>query len=134
MSQLPQQPNDESELIDWSAALEAADGDEGLLEELVEVFLDEAPAAMGELLRSIEQADAGVLRRWAHTVKGSLRIFECSTASEFAWQIEQIGKIPKDQGRDLKAEDLTQAKELWGRLNEQLSRILPAMEKRIKEK
>jgi HPt (histidine-containing phosphotransfer) domain-containing protein len=131
---MSQQPNDESELVNWSAALEATDGDEGLLGELVTVFLDEAPASMAQLLGSIEQADAVVLRRSAHTVKGSLRIFECSTASDYAWQLEQIGKIPNDEERDLTAEDLAQAKELWGLLNEQLSRILPAMEERIKKK
>ncbi len=134
MSEIPQRPNDDSGLINWATALEIADGDEGLLDELVAVFLDEAPAAMAQVLRSIEEADAVVLRRSAHTVKGSLRIFECPTAIEYAWQIEQIGRIPEQEERDLTAADLTRAKEVWDLLNEQLSRILPAMEERIKKR
>jgi HPt (histidine-containing phosphotransfer) domain-containing protein len=134
MSQIPLQPNDESGSINWSAALDAVDNDEELLEEVVTVFLDEAPETMAKLLRSIEQADPSVLRLSAHTVLGSLRIFECPTASEYARQIEQIGKIRKQEQGDLTNEELTQAKKLWGRLNEQFSVILPAMEERIKKK
>lgn len=132
MSQAPQQPNDESELINWSAALEATDGDEELLKELVEVFLDEAPADMAKMFRAIEQGDVVALRRSAHTVKGSLRIFECSTASGYAAQIEQIGKSAIQDERALTTDDLSKAKELRETLNEQLSRILPEMEKRIR--
>ena len=93
-----------------------------------------AVETMAKLLRSIEQADPNVLRLSAHTVLGSLRIFECPTASEYARQIEEIGKIRKQEKGDLTNEELTQAKDLWGRLNEQFSLILPAMEERIKKK
>ncbi len=87
-----EQATGHEELIDWSAALDAAGGDEALLLDLVGVFLDEATTLMADIRRSIDQRDAVLLRRSAHTLKGSLRIFQSAVASGLAFQLEEMGK------------------------------------------
>ena len=82
----------QEELINWSAALEAAGDDEALLLDLVGVFLEEATTLMADIGRSIAQRDAVLLRRAAHTLKGSLRIFDSAVASDLAFQLEEMGK------------------------------------------
>ncbi|NLF71549.1 MAG: Hpt domain-containing protein [Candidatus Anammoximicrobium sp.] len=79
-------------LINWSAALGAAGDDEALLLDLVRVFLEEATTLMADIRRSISQRDAVLLRRSAHTLKGSLRIFDSAVASDLAFQLEEMGK------------------------------------------
>ena len=79
-------------LINWPAALEAAAGDEDLLLDLVGVFLDEAATLLADIRRAIAAQDAVLLRRAAHTLKGSLRIFESTVASGLAFQLEEMGK------------------------------------------
>jgi HPt (histidine-containing phosphotransfer) domain-containing protein len=92
MSATPDRPDERGELINWSAALEATGDDEQLLVELIHVFLEEAPSLMTDIRRSIDQGDTELLRRAAHTLKGSLRIFETEHASNCAFQLEQTGK------------------------------------------
>jgi HPt (histidine-containing phosphotransfer) domain-containing protein len=79
--------------VNWRAAREAAAGDESLLAELVEMFANaEAPSLIADIDRAITSLDPVLLQRAAHTLKGSLRIFECSETSEFSLQLEQLGK------------------------------------------
>jgi len=89
---MTEQQTAHEELINWSTALEHAGGDAALLLELVGVFLDEATTLMVDIGRSIDQRDAVLLRRSAHTLKGSLRIFDSAVASRLAFQLEEMGK------------------------------------------
>lgn len=84
-------PQDQG-VVNWTAALEATGGDESLLAEVVVLFLKEASTLLVTLQRSIDEKDAVLLRRSAHTLKGSLRIFESARAIDLAAQMEQIGK------------------------------------------
>lgn len=133
MSDKSPQQQDSPGSVNWAAALEATDGDEELLLEIVKVFIDEAPSAMSGIRRAIDQRDAKLLRRSAHTLKGSLRIFECSEAATRAWQIEQIGKKPDPPDEQpLTDEDWEKAGEVCDLLNKAMSPILADMEERAK--
>ena len=57
--------------MNWQAALDAAGGDRDLLAELAGEFDREADALLGQLQDAIAEADAGRVRRAAHTLKGS---------------------------------------------------------------
>lgn len=132
MSDASPRQQDSSGPVNWTAALEATDGDEELLLEIVKVFIGEAPAAMSEIRQAIDQRDGLLLRRSAHTLKGSLRIFECSAAGERAWQIEQIGrKAEPPDPQPLTDEDWQQAEELRAMLGETLPSIMAAMGQRM---
>ena len=133
MAETPTQPQDGAEVLNWSAALEATDGDEKLLLELVSAFLDEAPAAMSGIRQCIELGDTALLRRWAHTLKSSLRIFEAPKASDFAWQIELIGKKPEEPDpEEVTDEDWKRAAELRDLLSQHMPAVLAAMKERAK--
>jgi PAS domain S-box-containing protein len=103
--------------LDWSEALSAVNGDEQLLRDVVEAFLDESPRVMGEIRNSIDAGDATVLRRAAHTLKGSVRLFGAHQANELAYRLEMMA-------RDA---NLGQAGEALLGLEGEMQRLLPEL-------
>ena len=61
----------EPETIDHTAALEICDGDEDLLHEIAEIFLEDGPRRIEKLTRGIEEKDWKAVREAAHLMKGS---------------------------------------------------------------
>ena len=61
--------------IDWGVALASVQGDEDLLREIIEAFLEEAPKQVAALDQGMAAGDAVVVRRAAHTIKGASRYF-----------------------------------------------------------
>jgi PAS domain S-box-containing protein len=61
--------------LDWTAARKAAFGDDELLREVVEAFLEEAPGILSCLSRAIDENSPQDAQRYAHTLKGNLRTF-----------------------------------------------------------
>jgi CheY-like chemotaxis protein len=103
---------------DWSRAVEALGGREGLLRRMAAAFVEEAPELMGALRTSIASGDCSAMRRAAHTLYGSLRHFDAGRAVEMADTLEAKAKSGDSDG----VSDLAQ--ELEGELN----RLLPAIE------
>jgi HPt (histidine-containing phosphotransfer) domain-containing protein len=66
--------------------------DPAFLRELIELFLQDVPQRIVELETSIAKADAALLTRAAHTIKGSCSNFGCAGLSEVALQMEHQGK------------------------------------------
>ncbi|MFV8817755.1 YfiR/HmsC family protein [Haliea sp. E17] len=81
--------------LDWQGALEKLEGDEALLLELAEMFLDQCPA----LLATIEEAIAGeaaeALRLSAHTLKGSAQVIGGRATGAAALVLENLGRENK---------------------------------------
>jgi signal transduction histidine kinase/HPt (histidine-containing phosphotransfer) domain-containing protein len=75
----------------FDAALKAVDGDTQLLSDLARIFLAESPRLIGDIEEAIEQTDAPLLRRAAHTIKGGLRLFGAESAYEVAARLEDLG-------------------------------------------
>ena len=92
MSTTPSQPDRNEVVINWTAALEEIGNDEALLGELVTIFLKEASTLLADIRRSIDEGNAVLLRRSAHTLKADLRIFHSLRAMDYAAQLEQLGK------------------------------------------
>jgi len=84
-------PN-EGKVFNLESALEFMDGDRELLNELALQFLDDVPRYMEELHAALENADAAVVERTAHTLKGSLSTFAAEIATEAALALELIGR------------------------------------------
>ncbi len=74
------------------AVLAQLEGDRQLLAELVALFLQESPAALAEIRRSVEVADAPALERTAHKLRGSVRNFGAHAAGEAALSLETLGR------------------------------------------
>ena len=74
--------------LDWDAALAALDGDRELLATVVEGFLGQQPALVAELREALGVGDLAVVKRVAHTVGGSLRLFHDARVVALAHDLE----------------------------------------------
>jgi len=73
-------------------ALAKMDGDESLLRELVQIFLDEAPKQLATLQRAIETGDLDAIERTAHSLKGELSCLGLADAAHKARDLERMGQ------------------------------------------
>jgi signal transduction histidine kinase/CheY-like chemotaxis protein/HPt (histidine-containing phosphotransfer) domain-containing protein len=99
------------------AALNHVGGDEELLRELVELFLEERPVLMADVKQSIARGDSESLRKSAHTLKGSVGNFCAQGAFEAAQRLERMGK----------SGDLSEVETAWRALQCEMERLNPAL-------
>lgn len=78
--------------FDREAMLAELDGDEDLLAELVETMKGEAPKLLHEVRVAAAAADAALVARAAHTLKGAVSNFGARAAAEAALRLEQMGR------------------------------------------
>ena len=93
--------------FDFSAALHYVGGDRELLDELLGIFVEDAPIRMKALRHAIGSADASELTREAHTLKGALKVIGATTAAGLAQGLEALGR----DGNMSEADKLTVALE-----------------------
>ena len=79
-------------LFDLSAALETAGQDFEILTDLAETFLTECPGLLGAIRGAVEQGDAPLLERSAHTFKSTVAIWGAEPAAEAARALETMGR------------------------------------------
>jgi HPt (histidine-containing phosphotransfer) domain-containing protein len=75
----------------------ADDYGEDFLVELIDVYLDEAPARMAQLQLAVDGHDAETLSREAHTLKSSSANVGAMTLSAMAQQVEIAGRTGKTE-------------------------------------
>jgi two-component system sensor histidine kinase/response regulator len=73
-------------------ALERLGGDEELLRELCQIFLQESPKLLVRLRRAIVETDAQAVMRAAHSLKGELGYLGAVRASHAAQELEDMGQ------------------------------------------
>jgi CheY-like chemotaxis protein/HPt (histidine-containing phosphotransfer) domain-containing protein len=78
--------------FDFSAALNYVGGDRELLDELLGIFVEDAPIRMKAIRHAIGNAEAAELTREAHTLKGSLKVIGATTAAGLAQGLEALGR------------------------------------------
>ncbi|EAR20358.1 hybrid sensor histidine kinase/response regulator [Nitrococcus mobilis] len=88
------------ELIDWSAALKTAQGNQDFLKELVQLLLDESAKMLVEIHAAIEEQEAKTLQRAAHTLKSSMKAVGASSVAQIAERLEIIGRENQLAGAD----------------------------------
>jgi len=79
-------------MLDRELAMVRVGGDEELLKELAQLFLEEYPRLMAELHAAHEKGDAAQVERTAHGLKGSVANFGAKQAVDAAYAIEQLGR------------------------------------------
>jgi two-component system sensor histidine kinase/response regulator len=99
---------------DRGEALEHVGGDVQLLRELSQVFLQDCPRMMEEVVEGLCAADAAKVKRGAHSIKGAAGILGGKAAFEAAQRLEAIAR----QG------DLSQAESAWQALRQALEQFL----------
>ena len=74
------EPISMASLFDHSAALQSVDGDEDLLRELAEVFLEDQPRLIAALREAVARGNPERLRRAAHALRGAVVNFAARDA------------------------------------------------------
>ena len=107
----------EREVFDREAALARVEGDVELLEEIVEIFLDEAPGVLTSIRESAGRRDGEALERDADKLKGSVGNLGAKRAFDAAQELESIGR----------GGDLTKGTSASERLEEEIGRLERAL-------
>jgi len=77
---------------DPSAALNHMEGDSALLDEMIALFLTEAPKQLDELTQFQAEGNLPALANAAHAIKGTVVHFYAEPARECASQLEQAAR------------------------------------------
>jgi two-component system, sensor histidine kinase and response regulator len=104
-------------VFDRDLTLARVEGDRRLLQEIVELFCEEAPRLLAEIQSSILHCDAKALAHVAHTLKGAVGHFGAQAAFEAALRLEVMGR----------GGDLTQAEAVYAELANEVTRLEGAL-------
>ncbi len=80
------------EVFDKSDMLDRLGGDEELCKEIVELFIKDIPKQITELKKALENKDASMVQRHAHSLKGASANTSSLGMQEIAFQIEKAGE------------------------------------------
>jgi len=94
----PPQYSSSATSINVAEALETLDGDEELLKNCFDDFMDQLPAMLQDINEAIAAESASELNRTAHRFKGSLVYLAAEPAAKLANQLETMGEAG-DMGR-----------------------------------
>ncbi|MBR9908738.1 MAG: DUF4154 domain-containing protein [Gammaproteobacteria bacterium] len=78
--------------LDWAAALANLEGDEALLIELAQLFLEQCPKLMASIESALAAQDGAELRRAAHTLKGSANVVGGRATAAAALALENLAR------------------------------------------
>jgi HPt (histidine-containing phosphotransfer) domain-containing protein len=76
-------------LLQVNAALHRLGGDVELLDQIILIYLEDAPALLHTARQSLANADAGELRRAAHSLKGMMATLGAPAGVASALRLEQ---------------------------------------------
>jgi PAS domain S-box-containing protein len=107
----------EIQYLDKRALVERFGGDEGLLNDLIEIHLEQCPSLLAEAKRALQERNATELARVIHALKGAAGNFLAHAAVEVAERMECYA----EQG------DLRQAGETLAALERELGRLEQAL-------
>jgi two-component system sensor histidine kinase/response regulator len=87
-------------VVPWNPdqTLERLGGDEKLLHEVMEIFLEDVPKHLVGLREAITQQDAETAERIAHSLQGELGYLSIAELSQAARELEEKGRISDFQG------------------------------------
>ena len=74
--------------VDWLRFMQVADGDEGLAQELVELFIESGDQALAEIREALHRGDLPAAGRAAHSLKGASANIHAQATSTAAAQLE----------------------------------------------
>ncbi len=112
-----QPPQETTGLVDWIEALKSVAGDNDLLIEVIEAFIEEAHRLMNEMQRAVSSMDATSLRIASHTLKGGLKYFGAWQTYELAYALEEFGRNNEMEG----------AAGVLTRLQDHMRRLVPEL-------
>jgi PAS domain S-box-containing protein len=105
------------ELFDRASLLERVEGDQELLTELIQIFMEEAPGLMNAMRGALQSGDMVVLERSAHSLKGAASNLSSTAMANAALKLEQDAKENNQQS----------AKESLAAVDAIMKLLLPAL-------
>ncbi len=102
------------EAIDWQALKENCAGDDGLVNEILELFQREAPLLLADVKKAVVSHEAIAIKRSAHRLKGALVSLAAQPATLVARDLELAGA----------ENDLSKVNELQSKLEVEMQRLL----------
>lgn len=103
--------------LDLNVALSRVDGDEEILREIAQIFVDSYLDQLAEVRKAIEANDAVALHGAAHSLKGSVGNFGAEAAFQIVRRLEMMGRNA----------DLTGAAQALAELEAALDRLYQAL-------
>lgn len=85
-------PGVEPPAFNQPAALRICDGDAGLLTEISQVFLGDAPNQIETICRGLEQDDLSQVQKGAHSLKGAAGNLAAGPLRDAAQELEEAGR------------------------------------------
>jgi CheY-like chemotaxis protein/signal transduction histidine kinase/HPt (histidine-containing phosphotransfer) domain-containing protein len=110
--QLPVEPN---KIFDRQTALALVDGDNDLLNIIVDLFLTDTPEQINYASQGIQQNNYEMIELHAHSIKGAAYNIGAHSVKEIAFQLEVVAK----------KQDIELAKELLASLKEEFNKVIP---------
>ena len=107
----------EPAVLNLEQILDRLGGDEKLLQEVIQIFIDEAPKHLDTLRSALSQGDAEAVERIAHSLKGELGYLGISEVSQKSRELEELGR----------EHDLEQASRIFPSFEVEVSAIVAAM-------
>jgi len=92
-SKTEDEPVPPARFLNWETALQTCAGDQPLMLDVMQTFLEEVPQLMEKLEAAWNSGEAATAVRQAHTIKGSLRPFGETAAGNTARQLEEQARV-----------------------------------------
>ncbi len=106
-----------SEVIDRASLLERVEGDQELLAEMINLFVDDAPNLLAAMREAMQKGDMLALERSAHSLKGAASNLSAQPATAAALQLE----------KDAKEANAESAKASLVAVEKEMDRLLPVL-------
>jgi two-component system sensor histidine kinase/response regulator len=81
-----------SSVVDWEAAFAVVDGDRELLVDIATAAIEELRGLIERLINAVDDQDAPGIQSTAHSVQGTLRVFQNVEASGLVQKLEILGR------------------------------------------
>ena len=104
--------------VDWNVATKLLGDEKAALTEYSDLLKSEAPLRMAEIRLAMETRDSKLLRRAAHTLRGSSAYFGAQPVIEAALALEELGRTESFDG----------SVEMLTTLEQELTRLLAALD------
>lgn len=108
------------DVIDWNSLRENCAGDDGLVNEILELFRKEGPALLVDVQRAVAARDGQSIKRTAHRLKGALVSLAAQPATAVAKELEHAGA----------QNELARVADLQIQLDAEMARLLGALSAR----
>ena len=114
---MSENPMRTSDVIDRASLLDRVEGDQELLSEMVNLFVEDAPNLLAAMREALQKGDMPVLERSAHSLKGAASNLSAQPAAAAAFQLE----------KDAKQTNAEAAKASLLAVEKEMDRLLPAL-------